>query len=81
MRRQPQLGSRHYDDSGGKGSNINIYNDAPDSEKKDGAPNREDSLATYLHKSRHGTERDQRGQRSRNNGQNKTQGGPYFYTW
>ena len=80
MRRHPQLGSRHYDD-GGKGSNINIYDDASVSAKEDRAPNSEDSLATFLHKSQHETEHDQRGQRSRNNGQNKTQGGSYFYTW
>ena len=80
MQRQPQLRSRNYDDSGGKGSNINVDDDAPDNDKEDGAPTREDSLAAHL-QSRHETERDQRGQRSRNDGQNKTQGGLYYYTW
>ena len=73
MRRQAQLGSSNYDDSSGKGSDINVDKDAPDSDKEDGA-------LTNL-QSRHEKERDQRGQRSRDNGQNKTQGGLYYYTW
>ena len=83
MQQQTRLGSRHHtsDDSGGKGPCVNVDNEA-DIDKEDGAPTHEDSLAASL-RNEHGAEHeyDQRGQRNRNDGQSKKQGGPYYYTW
>jgi hypothetical protein len=83
MQQQTRLGSRHHtsDDSGGKGPSVNVNDDA-DIDKEHGAPTREDSLSASL-RSEHETEHghDQRGQRSRNDGQSNKQGDPYYYTW
>ncbi|KAH9022012.1 glycosyl hydrolases family 31-domain-containing protein [Lactarius pseudohatsudake] len=75
-----QLRSRH-DGGGGKGP-IDFDDDTPDGDKVDGAPTHDDGnpeSAAFL-QARRGTKRDERGQRGRNHGQNKTRR-PHYYTW
>ncbi|KAH8977329.1 glycosyl hydrolases family 31-domain-containing protein [Lactarius hatsudake] len=75
-----QLRSRH--DGGGGKRPIDFDDDAPDGDKEDGAPTRDDGNpeSTASLQARHGTKLDERGQRGRNHGQSKTRR-RHYHTW